>query len=72
MESQKMNDFNERIAERMISGIAGAIVVAVGIVAIGTVLTPAVLAYLFRDWRWMIVYPCCFAMCALLAARKKH
>ena len=66
MEEKKMTDFNERIAERMISGIAGAIVVA-----IGTVSTPAVLAYHFHDWRWMIAYPCCFAMCVLLAGWKK-
>lgn len=71
MEEKKMTDFNERIAERMISGIAGAIIAAFVIVAVGTAALPAVLAYLF-GWQWMLAYPCCFAMCALLAARKKH
>lgn len=71
MEEQKMNDFNERIAERMISGIAGAIIAAFVIVAVGTAALPAVLAHLY-GWQWMIAYPCTLAVCSLLASRKKH
>ena len=71
MEEQKMNDFNERIAERMISGIAAAIILAVGIVAVGTAALPAVLAYLY-GWQWMLAYPCILAVCGLMASRKKH
>lgn len=67
MEEKKMNaDFTERIAERMISGIAGAIIIGAGIVAIGTAALPAVLAYLY-GWQWMLSYPCLLAVCSLLA-----
>lgn len=72
MEEKIMTDFTERIAERMISVLAGAIIIAVGIVAIGTVSIPAVLAYHFHDWRWMVAYPLCLAACSLLTVRKKH
>lgn len=36
MEEKKMTDFNERVAERMISGIATAAIVAFGLIAVGT------------------------------------
>lgn len=72
MEEKKMNaDFNERIAERMIAGIATAAIVAFGLIAVGTAALPAVLAYLY-GWQWMLAYPCCLALCSLLAGRKKH
>ena len=70
MEEKKMNDFNERSAERMISGIATAAIVAFGIIAAGTAALPVVLAYLY-GWQWMLAYPCCLAVCSLLAGRKK-
>lgn len=72
MEEKKMNDFETRIAERMISGIAGAIIVASGVVAVGTAALPVVLAHHFHDWRWMLAYPCILAVCGLMASRKKH
>lgn len=71
MEEKKMNDFNERIAERMICGIATAAVIAFAVIVVGTAALPAVLAFLF-SWRWMLAYPCILAVCALLAGRKKH
>lgn len=72
MEEKKMTDFTERIAERMITGIATAAIVAFGLIAVGTTALPAVLAHHFHDWRWMLAYPCILAVCGLMASRKKH
>ena len=72
MEEKKMSDaFTERIAEKLISGIVGAIIIAAGIVAIGTAVLPAVLTYLY-GWQWMLAYPCLLAACSLLAGLKKR
>lgn len=68
MEEKKMTDFNERVAERMITSIATAAIVAFGLIAVGTAVLPAVLAYLY-GWQWMLAYPCCL-VCSLLAGRK--
>lgn len=72
MDEMKHNvEFQERVAERMISGIATVIVITFAVVAVGTAAIPAILAHLF-DWRWIAAYPCIFAVCSLWARRKKH
>ena len=63
-------DFNKILAERLMSGIVGAVVIAFGSIIIGTALIPAVLAYFF-NWKWLAVYPSALAICTLFAGRKK-
>lgn len=72
MEETKINtELQERITVHLISGIANVILAAFGVVALGTVAIPAILAHLF-GWKWLTIYPGVFAICALCASRKKR
>ena len=63
-------DFQGRIEERLLLGLAAAIVVAVAIIVIGCAAIPAVLATLY-GWPWLLFYPGIVAAGIFAAGRKK-
>lgn len=62
--------FQGRFEERLLLGLAAAIVVAVAIIVIGCAAIPAVLATLY-GWPWLLFYPGIVAAGIFAAGRKK-
>lgn len=70
MEDVKNNtDLQARVEERLLLGLAAAVVVAFAVIVIGCAALPAVLARLF-GWQWLLIYPGVFAACIFGAGRK--
>ena len=63
-------DFQGRFEERLLMGLAVAIVVAVAIIVVGCAAIPAVLAALY-SWHWLLVYPSIVVAGIFAAGRKK-
>lgn len=70
MEDMKNNtDLQARVEERLLLGLAAAVVAAFAVIVIGCAALPAVLARLF-GWQWLLIYPGVFAACIFGAGRK--
>ena len=63
-------DFQGRFEERLLMGLAVAIVVAVAIIVVGCAAIPAVLATLY-GWSWLLAYPGIIAAGIFAAGRKR-
>ena len=61
---------SKRNTERLQSAIVAIIVIAFSIVVIGTMVIPAVAAYLF-GWYWILCYPVLLVFLIAVLPRKK-
>ncbi len=72
MENVKNNtEIQARFEERLLMGLATAIVAAFAVVVLGCAAIPAVVAYLF-GWQWLMIYPGIFAACIFGVGCRKH